>query len=144
MLIEKIDSLIAENRKARNTVRVNALQAIKVTLVNEQKSGKPYNDEVENKLLSSMVKQYNKSIAEISASNTDSAKALVEKYSNELDIIKEFAPKEASADEISAFIEAEKASSDHPLTMKELMPRVMKQFPTADGRLVSSIVKNSL
>ena len=60
MLIEKIDALIGEARKSQNSKRVIALQSVKVALVNEQKSGKDYDESVENRVLSSLVKQYKK------------------------------------------------------------------------------------
>ena len=144
MLIDKIDELIAINRKARNVERVRALQMIKTVLVNEQKSGNPYNDGVEARLLSNMVKQYKKSIAACAEGKTKSAEELVEQYTQELSIIQEFAPKEVNEKEITAFIDAEIKTSDHPLTMKELMPKTMKQFPTAEGKTVSTLVKKAL
>ena len=84
MVIEKIDSMIGESRKNRDTKRVNALQLIKARLVTEQKSGKPYSDEVEIQALNSMVKQNKKSIAEISECKNDTAKNLIEQYQFEL------------------------------------------------------------
>ena len=96
MILDNINSLIPEAMKNQDKVRLNSLRGIKTELTKAKTSGEAYNEDVEKKILVKLVKQYTEAIKEFEAND---AKELAESYKSELDIIKEFAPKEVTEDE---------------------------------------------
>lgn len=97
MLKEKIDSLISESMKLKDNNRVNVLRLIKTELVKKEKEGKELNDNIESNILMKMLAQRDDSIKQFKdAKRMD----LVEKELIEFNIIKEFAPKQASDEDI--------------------------------------------
>lgn len=147
MIIDIINEKIPEAMKAKDSVRLNSLREIKTALFKEKTSGKPYTEQVETQVLIKMVKQYNDAILEFKNNN---AQDLANQYSAELEIIKEFAPKEVSEEEIIAKIEDvinNLKDSGVVLSMKDMktvMTQVKTAYPTADGGLISKIFKSKI
>ena len=141
MLKERLDSLIAEAMKNKNNERVNVLRLIKSEIVKKEKEGKEFTEQVEANVLLKMMAQREDSISQFKQANRMD---LVENETKELEIIKEFAPKQVSEEEIVA--ETERVISTlGTITMKDMkniLSEVQKKYPTANGKIVSQIVKN--
>lgn len=83
--------------KLKDNNRVNVLRLIKTELVKKEKEGKELNDNIESNILMKMLAQRDDSIKQFKdAKRMD----LVEKELIEFNIIKEFAPKQASDEDI--------------------------------------------
>lgn len=140
MLIDTINGLIPSVMKERNAVRFNSLKMIKTELVKAKTSGEKYDEGVEQKLLTKMVKQYSDAIKEFEENN---AMELAEQYKQELAVIKEFAPQEASEEEIIAEVDKviadmiERGVEPHIKELKNVISAVKTKYPTADGTLIS-------
>lgn len=141
MLKERLDSLIAEAMKNKDNERVNVLRLIKSEIVKKEKEGKELTEQVEANVLLKMMAQREDSISQFKQANRMD---LVENETKELEIIKEFAPKQVSEEEIVA--ETERVISTlGTITMKDMkniLSEVQKKYPTANGKIVSQIVKN--
>ena len=141
MLKERLDSLIAEAMKNKNNERVNVLRLIKSEIVKKEKEGKEFTEQVEANVLLKMMAQREDSISQFKQANRMD---LVENETKELEIIKEFAPKRVSEEEIVS--ETERVISTlGTITMKDMkniLSEVQKKYPTANGKIVSQIVKN--
>lgn len=141
MLKERLDSLIAEAMKNKDNERVNVLRLIKSEIVKKEKEGKELTEQVEANVLLKMMAQREDSISQFKQANRMD---LVENETKELEIIKEFAPKQVSEEEIVT--ETERVISTlGTITMKDMkniLSEVQKKYPTANGKIVSQIVKN--
>ena len=144
MLIDNIKGLIMQAMKEHDSVRVTALKSILNALQVEQKSGREYNDNVETATVSKLVSQYTKAIDEFNQSNTDKPNELAEQYSNELDVIKEFAPKEPTSDEIDAFVLSVVDGMEKPIQMKNVMGKAKEKYPFVNGKVLADIIKKHL
>jgi hypothetical protein len=144
MLIDNIKGLIMQAMKEHDSVRVTALKSILNALQVEQKSGREYNENVETATVSKLVSQYTKAIDEFKQSNTDKANELAEQYSNELDVIKEFAPKEPTTDEIEAFVLSVVDGMEKPIQMKNVMGKAKEKYPFVNGKVLADIIKKHL
>ena len=140
MLKERLDSLIAEAMKNKDNERVNVLRLIKSEIVKKEKEGKEFTEQVEANVLLKMMAQREDSISQFKQANRMD---LVENETKELEIIKEFAPKQVSEEEIVA--ETERVISTlGTITMKDMkniLSEVQNKYPTANGKIVSQIVK---
>ena len=144
MLIDNIKGLIMQAMKEHDSVRVTALKSILNALQVEQKSGREYNENVETATVSKLVSQYAKAIEEFKQSNTDKANELAKQYSNELDVIKEFAPKEPTTDEIEAFVLSVVDGMEKPIQMKNVMGKAKEKYPFVNGKVLADIIKKHL
>lgn len=154
LLMPQLTSLIADAMKKRDKVRLEALKMIKATFTEAQKSenverdenGEPIIDVAkETKILQKMVKQAENAIDQfIKGGRNDLADA--EKL--QLEIIKEFLPKEASDEDVKKCTmevcnrlvsEGKEVSMK---SMRDVMAEVQKQIPTASGKVISEVVKN--
>ena len=116
MLKERLDSLIAEAIKNKDNERVNVLRLIKSEIVKKEKEGKELTEQVEANVLLKMMAQREDSISQFKQANRMD---LVENETKELEIIKEFAPKQVSEEEIVA--ETERVISTlGTITMKDM------------------------
>lgn len=146
MLIDGIDRLIALAMKGQDKVRLNAIRGIKAELMKAKTSGNEYTIGVEDSILSKMVKQFKDAIAEFEA---NSASELAEQYKAELEIIKEFAPKEVSVEDIEKKVTeiVTDLKSKGNISMKEMkivMSAVKSVYPSADGKIISEKFKSLL
>ena len=141
MIYNQLNSLIAEAMKNKDNDRVNVLRLIKSELVKKEKEGKELTEQIEVSVLMKMVSQREDSIAQFTQANRMD---LVENETKELNIIKEFAPKQVSDEDIIA--ETEKVISVMGTVtmkdMKNILAEVQKVYPTANGKIISQVVKN--
>lgn len=141
MIYNQLNSLIAEAMKNKDNDRVNVLRLIKSELVKKEKEGKELNEQIETNVLMKMVSQREDSIAQFTKANRMD---LVENETKELNIIKEFAPKQVSDEDIIA--ETEKVISVMGTVtmkdMKNILAEVQKVYPTANGKIISQVVKS--
>lgn len=141
MIYNQLNSLIAEAMKNKDNDRVNVLRLIKSELVKKEKEGKELTEQIEANVLMKMVSQREDSIAQFTKANRMD---LVENETKELNIIKEFAPKQVSDEDIVA--ETEKViSAMGTVTMKDMkniLAEVQKVYPTANGKIISQVVKS--
>lgn len=142
MLKDRIDSLIAEAMKSKESEKVAVLRLIKTELVKKEKEGKELTDLIEANVLMKMVSQREDSIDQFSKANRMD---LVEKEQRELDIIKLFAPKQVSDEDIISETEKVISNMGGSVTMKDMkniLSEVQKVYPTANGKIISQVVKN--
>ena len=145
------DRLVADMTQAmkdKNANKLSTLRMAKAALMNEENKrgvGTVLTDDEVAKVLLSLVKQRRDSIEQYeSAGRTE----LAEKEQAELAVLEEYIPQAASAEEVSAAVEAAIAETGAS-SMKE-MGAVMKaalaklQGKTADGKTVSETVKAKL
>lgn len=145
MIYNQLNSLIAEAMKNKDNDRVNVLRLIKSELVKKEKEGKELTEQIEASVLMKMVSQREDSIAQFTQANRMD---LVENETKELNIIKEFAPKQVSDEDIIAETELqidilkELMGTISMKDMKTILTCVQRVYPTANGKLVSQVVKN--
>lgn len=143
MIYNNINVLIAEAMKHKDNDRINALRLIKTELVKKEKEGKEINEQIEANVLMKMMSQREDSINQFKQANRMD---LVEREQKELDIIQEFAPKQVSDDEIIA--ETEKVIAEISTVsmkdMKIIISKVQNKFPTANGKIISQVVKSNI
>lgn len=140
MLYEKINEFIASAMKNKETDKVNVLRLIKNEMVKKQKEGISLNEVIEANIILKMIAQREDAINQFSKANRMD---LVENEQKELNIIKEFAPKEVSEEDIIAETEKIIANMESVSMkdMKNILAEVQKIYPTANGKIVSKIVK---
>ena len=126
--------------KNQDSVKVNVLRLIKTEFVKKEKEGKELTEAIEATILTKMVAQREDSINQFTKANRFD---LVEKEQAELSILKEFAPKEVSEEDIIAETEKIIANMESVSMkdMKNILAEVQKTYPTANGKIVSQIVK---
>jgi len=135
-----IDNLIAEAMKAGNIPARDTYRLIKTKILEYKtsKNAKPYDESAEIKLLQKMKKELQDDI-EIFKGKSDN---LVSEYSHQLEIIKSLLPAEVTPEQIKTVV-----SEYGNYTMKEMgkvIKFVKEKLPTADGALISAIVKNEV
>jgi uncharacterized protein len=145
-LKEKINEDMKADMKSGDKLKLETIRSVRALILEFEKSGanKQLNPEEEIKLLSSAVKKRKESIEQYqNAGRTD----LVEKEQAELNILREYLPKQLSEEEIQkeiTRIAAEvnaKTKEDFP----KLMPAVMKELKgKADGKIVKQEVEKYL
>lgn len=141
-MYNEIDKLIAEAMKNGEKEKVNVLRLIKTEIVRKIKDGSQYSELLEANVLNKMISQREDSISQFSKANRMD---LVEKEQKELDIIKLYAPKQVSDDDIIAETEKVISSIGGSITMKDMkniLAEVQKTYPTANGKIVSQVVKS--
>lgn len=140
-MYNEIDKLIADAMKNGEKDKVNVLRLIKTEIVRKIKDGSSYSELLEANVLNKMVSQREDSISQFSKANRMD---LVEKEQKELDIIKLYAPKQVSDEDIIS--ETEKVislfGSISMKDMKNILAEVQKVYPTANGKIVSQVVKS--
>ena len=144
MLKNEIDALIQSAMKSGDETRLNTLRMIKSAMLVLEKSGETYTEASEMKMLLKMKASIEDSIKQFS----DGGRAdLAEKEKNGLRILSEFLPKEASEDEIKDYTDQVITCMDTPVSMKDMkfiLSEVQKRYPTANGKIVSEVVKNRM
>ena len=135
MLKDEINTLIMESMKAHNKIRTETLRLIKSELIKAEKS-KDYN---ETKVILKMIAAHKDSINQFKGRQD-----LIDKEQAELDIIQEFAPKEVSVEEIKEYTLSiiNNIPNISMKDMKQLLSTVQAKYPTADGKIVSDILKS--
>jgi uncharacterized protein len=145
-LTEKVNGEIAAAMKAKNQVRLSALRMLKAAIMNKEvEKNRSIDDAEVLQVVGSLVKQRRDSIEQFGkAGRAD----LVDKETGELEILVEYLPAAASADEIAAAVAAAIAETgaSSPKDMGKVMKAVMPKLAgkSADGRAVSEAVRRSL
>jgi uncharacterized protein YqeY len=145
-LKEQITADLTGAMKAKDAEKLSVLRMVKANLMNRQiDKGDELTDEEVMKALQSLVKQRRDSIEQYTAAGrTD----LAEKEAAEISVIEVYLPQGASAEEISAAVDA--AVGETGATSMKDMGAVMKaaqaklQGKTVDGRALSEAVKGKL
>ena len=145
-----INKYIAAAMKSRETERLGTLKLIKAELVKAEKNGAKMDDATEAKILLKMVEQRKDSIEQyIKGGRND----LAEAEQKEIDVIKEFIPDMPTEEEIEKYTyEAidkyiAQNDSDYKISMKDtkaIMSMVQEKYPTANGKIVSKVLKEKI
>ena len=148
-----IDNLIKEATLEKNSAKKEAYRAIKaeILLNNSSKNPKPMGKmiNVGDKTLSELEisiirKQIQIREEQVSMYEANSRKDLADMYKEQMKYLKELLPPEISKEQIQ---EAVTTAYPNGFTQKE-MGKVIKEikgiYPTADGKLVSEIVKEHI
>ena len=143
-MFERINEDLKNALKSGDKFRLSVLRMLKSALQLEaiNKKGELTDDDVIN-VLKKQAKQRNESIKEYENLNKLD---VVETLKNEINIINEYLPAEASEEEINKVID-EAFNSINPTSMKEMgliMNYVKEHLKNADSSKVSLIVKNRL
>ena len=141
MIRNNIETLIAEAMKNKDAVRLSVLRLIKTEFVKAEKDGKTIDEATEAVMLTKMVAQREDSIKQFAEAKRYD---LVECETAELDILKEYAPKPVSDDDIKEALQKMVDDGLEPSmkNMKEFMSRIKIIYPTANGKVVSDFIKN--
>jgi len=144
----KIDELISKALKEKDEIRLSVLRSIKAEFLKYKtaKNAKPLDDTAEIQILKKMVSQREESI---SMFESGGRKDLVEKETNELNILKEFLPAEVTQAEIEKAVEnwMKENNIENKIPKKSMgivIKYVKSKLPMADGKLTSELVKNKL
>lgn len=146
-----IDKRIAEAMKSHDEVALRTYRLIKTEFVNAIKNGITIDNATEAKLLTKMIAQHKDSITQYEAGNRAD---LAKNEAEELKILQTLVPAEPTEEEITACTlncinefcahtlpENEQLSMKH---MKQILSMVQLEYPTASGKLVSSILKSKI
>ena len=141
-----IDKLIKDAMLEKNSAKKEAYRAIKAELMliqtgtNGQKA-RPVEEADEIKIVRKLIKERNE---QISMYDANSRKDLADMYREQLSYLKELLPPEIPRDKIE---EAVVTAYPNGYTQKE-MGKVIKEikaiYPTADGKLISEVVKKHI
>lgn len=144
MINEKLNDLIKEAMLNHDYTRLEVVRSIKAMFTNFEKEGKTLTEADETKLLLKMVSQREDSITQyFKAGRQD----LVDKETAELAILKEYTPVQASDDEIAEYTKevcqrfVQENGSVAMKDMKTILATVQEKYSTANGKVVSSVVK---
>ena len=142
----EIDELIKKAILAKNGSAKEAYRAIKSELLLIQtgcggQKARPTNETDEVKILRKLIKEREE---QISMYEANSRKDLADMYREQMKYLKELLPPEISRDKIQ---EAVMTAYPNGFTQKE-MGKVIKQikeiYPTADGKVISEVVKEHI
>lgn len=145
-LTDRINAGIKDAMKQKDEARKRTLRAVKaqLLLLKTSGAGEEITEDQEIKLLQKMVKERQDSY-EIYTKQDRNDLAQPEK--EEMDIIKEFLPKQMSEEELAIAIKAivEQVGASSMKDMGKVMGMANKQFAgKADGKTISMIVKGLL
>lgn len=141
MLRGNIETLIAEAMKNKDAVRLSVLRLIKTEFVKAEKDGKTIDEATEAIMLTKMVAQREDAIKQFAEAKRDD---LVADETAQLIILKEFAPKAVSDEEIKEELQkmVDEGLEPSMKNMKEFMSRIKAIYPTVNGKVVSDFVKS--
>lgn len=152
MLKDRIDNLIADAMKEKNQVRLETLRNIKSELLKFQKSekGSSYNEMIENDIILKLISRSEDSIKQFKSGNRDD---LAKREEEQLEIIKEFAPKIYSDDEIKEVTKEiiqtylSEKGEEYKISMKDTKPileLVKIKCSNANGKHISDVIKSMI
>lgn len=155
-----IDELIKNAMKSKNKTELEAYKNIKVEIQKNQtaKGAKPLTDESQLQIISKYAKSLEDAIKQFSEAGRQD---LVADYTSELEVVKKLIPAPATTSEImlsiwdwagdNEFLEPTDSNPNNfqtPRIPKKEMGNAIKylksEFPTADGKMISEIVKKYL
>lgn len=146
----EINKLIAEAMKSREKERLETLKLIKAQFLIAEKSGEPFDEAKELKILLKMIDQRNESIEQYKKANRED---LVKQEESEIKVIKEFIPEQPTEDDIAQ--ETERVidelqsinDADWRVSMRDMktiLTKVQEKYPTANGKIVSNVLKSKI
>ena len=149
-----IDNLIKSSMKSGDKVPLRAYKNLKAEIqkVKTAKNAKPYTDATEIQLISKMCKNLEDAILDFSKAHRED---LVSDYTSELKVLKKLLPEPVNESQICSFIKAYCFENNFigPIhesfigiqipkkEMGNVIKAVKVQYPQADGKLISQIVK---
>lgn len=148
-IMEKINADMKTAMKAKDKVTLGVLRSMKAAIVKESQAKNQHNSEdvIEVTALTKEVKSRQKSIEEYREKTTRQDK--IDELEAEIAIIEAYTPKPLTEDETKAVVDAvvaEYGKTVDELSMKDMNPLInsakTKIGPTADGELISALVRN--
>ena len=155
-----IDELIKTAMKSRNKVELQAYQNLKAEIqkFKTAKNAKPYDEAAELSIISRYSKSLEDAIKQFSEAHRDD---LVAEYTSELEVVKKLLPEPVNESDIYDLFEDERLSKNYlykfweddgenlyiKIPKKEMgiaIKYLKSKFPTADGKMISEIVKKYL
>lgn len=151
-----IDNLIKEATLEKNSAKKEAYRAVKAELLlnNSSKNPKPFGKNIyvkeyepgkdfhTNELEISIIrKQIQIREEQISMYDANSRKELADMYREQMKYLKELLPPEISKDKIQEAIMTSYPNGFAQKEMGKVIKEVKSVYPTADGKLISEIVK---
>lgn len=155
-----IDQLIKEATLSKDKVALNAYKNLKTELqkVLTSKNAPEYSDNLFIQICQKYAKSLEDSINQFSEAHRED---LISEYTSELDIVRKLLPEPVSASEIMEFIENDEeffeqfwitdfiGEGEETVMRIEISKKMMgkaikylkEKFPTADGKMISDIVK---
>lgn len=145
-LKEKINNDLKNAMKSGDKVRLQTIRSIRALILEFEKSGqdKELTPEAELNMLTSAAKKRKESIAQYRDAGREDLAANEEA---ELNIIREYLPKQLSEDEIFEVIKkvAAEVGASTKQDFPKLMPAAMKELKgKADGKVIKGIVDSFL
>lgn len=147
MFIDKINDLIKDAMKLHDDKRRDVLRLIKNEVLKYETSkegvGHELTDAVEFTILKKMVDQRKDSIVQYNKYNKP---ALAQEEQDELDILLEYMPAEATSEEIATAFGIIVSNGLEPIkkNMGQFIKGIKVALPTADGKKVADYVKSNL
>lgn len=146
MLKSKLDELISESLKNKDSDKLKTLRLIKTEFVKAEKDGTVLDDVAQETIMRKMVKQREDSVKQyLDAGREDLAAG----EKTEIEIINSFLPELPSDEEviqyIVTFLKSFAEEKQEKLTMKymkDIMSNIKGKYPSADGKLISQTVQN--
>ena len=145
-----INKEIAVAMKSRDKERLDTLKLIKAELVRVEKSGVTLDEAKEVNTLLKMIDQRKESITQyLKGGRSD----LAEWEQKEIDIITQYIPEQPTDEEIEKYTidtishYIEQNGSDYQVSMKDMKPilsMVQERYPTANGKIVSKVLKEKI
>ena len=154
-MIEPIDNLIYESMKSGNKTELNAYKNIKTELwkVLTAKNGPEYSEAVYLQVIAKYAKSLEDAILQFSEAHRED---LVAEYTSELEVVRKLLPEPVNESQVYSelvewcrenhFIQTAIGYEECLVIPKKDMGKAIKylksKFPTADGKLISTIVKS--
>lgn len=148
-IMEKINADMKTAMKAKDKVTLGLLRSMKAAIVKESQAKNQHNSEdvIEVTALTKELKLRQKSIEEYREKTNRQDK--IDELEAEIAIIEAYTPKPLTEDETKDIVNTVVADYDKPvneLSMKDMGPLInsakAKIGPTADGELISNLVRN--
>lgn len=152
-----IDELIKNAMKSKNKTELEAYKNIKVEIQKNQtaKGAKPLTDESQLQIISKYAKSLEDAIKQFSEAHRDD---LVSEYTSEWEVVKKLLPEPVNESQIySEFVQwvnkmnfSDKNPEEYAVVeipkkeMGTAIKYLKSKFPTADGKMISEIVKKYL
>jgi len=145
MIYKDIDKLIAEAMKSQNEVKLRTYRLIKTAFMEYRtsKGAHEIDESTEVQILRKMSVERADAIKMYAEAGRND---LAQKEREELEIIKEYLPAEITERQIAEAYDAVMASGIEPIrkNMGMFIKAIKEKYPTADGKLVATIVGKNL
>lgn len=144
MVYENIDKLIASAMKSKDEVRLQTLRLIKTKFLEYKtsKGAKPIDNNIEIQILNKMAIERKDAINIYKQAGRED---LMIKEENELNIIKEFLPKEVTIEEIESEFNIIKKTgvSTERKNMGVFIKKIKEKYPNVNGKVLADFVSKN-